>query len=161
MLNFGVPGYALSNEAEQFKVKALPYSPDLIIVGVTLSNEFKENYSSSRRVDCTKNLDFCNLRIETPFHEFYKISSSEKIPILMVILPNGGNILPNGGNTVKQLSENCNFSYLSLEQVNLNKSVNMPDMFLYFPIDGHPSPYGHMVIAEAIYDYLVAKGLLE
>ncbi len=156
VLNFGVPGYHLSTEAEQFKVKALRYSPDLIIVGVTLSNEFKENYHSSHRLDCIHNQEWCNSKIEQPLREFYDTSSSEGVPVVIAFLIPYSAFYEEGHELLKKLSEKHGFYYLQVDYSNRAATDPLP----FVPRDGHPSPSGHRIIADSIHEYLVSYDLL-
>lgn len=50
-INFGVSGYQLSHYLEVLKTRALAYSPDHVLVGVTLGNDLPKKNVEDRRCD--------------------------------------------------------------------------------------------------------------
>ena len=155
VLNFGVPGYLLFNSAEQFQSKALKYTPDLLIVGITLADDLMTP-KGDRLTGCNQNQDLCRSRIEVPFAKLHRVSVSTKIPVLTV------HLLENrlkGGDILKELSEHYDFHYLPLTS-NLELRNAFDGSLMYIPMDGHFSAYGNNITASEIYDYLFKNGMI-
>ena len=157
VLNFGVPGYALSNEVEQLRVKALNYSPDLIIIGITLANDFKLNHSSNQLIDCLKERKLCDSRLENQLNELHAITSNLHIPVLLVVI-NDIRYNNESEKLLMKLSEEYGFYFLSFDFIFTN--IPKEKLEIFYPYDGHLSPLGHTLIADGIYKFLITHRLM-
>ena len=156
VLNFGVPGYALSKCAEQLRVKILAFSPDLFIVGTTLANDLK-GPEDRRITDCGEHREFCLSKIEPPLRKIRALCTKDGIPVLTVYLLHDG---LGGWELLQPLCERHGLDHLSMATT-LFARDDFDTSKTFIPVDGHFTAFGHRVIADEIHRYLMESGLVD
>jgi len=148
VINFGVPGYDIEYSIERYKSRGTKYSPDLLIWFL-------------------KNDDFEQIREK----EFIEKTTSEEI--LKDILTYQKSCLVELVNLKINKLLFLTFIFTDQKYKSIMESyVNNADIFLYDDLtdiytdkknclpDGHPSKYGHQVIAQDVYKYLIKNKLV-
>ena len=96
---------------------------------------------------------------------FKKLADKNSIDLVVAVLPAVGQVYSDKDGNRDYLTENLSqnlLSFLKKEKIDyidllphFKDWVKLnPDKTLYLPLDGHPSKYGHQVIAESIANYL-------
>ncbi len=161
VLNFGFYGHTLIKEVAYLEAKALNYSPDLIIIGITLANDFKQTINTHNLIDCEKKETICRRRIEEPLQKFNEICSANNISVLMFFMVPYEEFGAMDRRIIQNLSNEYGFYYHHFEGFGEEDTIVNDDTYVFYPLDNHPGPLGHRLLAKSIYEYLFSSDILE
>ncbi len=162
--NLGVGGYNTEQEAELIRVKALDYSPDLIVIQYcTNDNAFGVDGGLWRhftRSQC-RTWDFIRLTafrireslarenvVERSFGRIQRWSTGHGIPAMAILFPSDP-FVPDPLTRTQEFLERLRFPCVALTKLfaPFGSQAIMHDVF-------HPNGLGHRIAAEALYEYL-------
>jgi hypothetical protein len=182
VLNFGVPGASMWDKVNIFKVNASHCEPDLVILQYWLD----DMWNSTRILEILLNLTdkqpsqmreklfnayeihklelekqpFTKVwkeNVETPLKELVNSLKKRNIPLLLLVIPPiPSQELSEHSTLLKNLSIEQNFSFLDLTEAFSKYKKSQ------LVIEGavHPTPFGHKIIAEAIYSKIIEDNLI-
>jgi len=186
VLNFGVWGYGTIQEVELLKYKGLKYEPDMIIleyhgtdiyddVGVVYQEWNKQilqklnitnlsNLSKEDRIKLSNETYLLRKNfVENHFEEAWKITESAleelcnltkqnniSVVIMTVVTPE--NVLGR----VETMAKKCNWHLINSDPT----FFSYPNEKVAFPKDGHPNVFGHEVLADLLFNYIVNHKLI-
>jgi len=188
VLNFGVPGYNTLQEVEAFKVKALKYSPDLVIIA-HVSNDienvseiqetchklYDEYLSKPYKMDDNLNLKgyFTDKSEEMYYSKIKKMPFDEVFQIVQIPMEELYNLsvsknfslmimhFPSSDTQNEKLSNFSNrkgLCYLDLQKAYIDKHLYKE---ILHPKDPHPTPYAYQVVSEYISNKIFECGILD
>jgi lysophospholipase L1-like esterase len=177
ILNFGSPGYATLQEVELFKTKGLKYNPDMIIVGyffndvidhrldVEIWQKLNEEYGINSTIEKLERYrkiyhdmnnkvqariqDFWN-NSEIPFLELDNISKAKGIKVIIFVI-----------STFNQKHYYLLEDFAKKHNWDILKFNHTWSETLYLhSLDPHPNYYGHKLMAEQLFSYLVENHII-
>jgi len=178
-LNFGVPGYNTHQEMEQIKIKVLDYNPDIVVLtfvlkdfkadqpsplGGTLRNIARHCYTA--RLTNWIVLKYTQSRKKPPkpseaeyafvdenLIEINRMLKERNITLIMTT-PAFYRSIPRNlhySAHFENLSTELDFTHLNLVEVFDEEEISK----VRIEKEGHPTPYGHQILALNIYNSLI------
>jgi lysophospholipase L1-like esterase len=175
VINLGVHGYDIRYVFERFKKRGIKYNPDLIIWFIVNHNRLVEKtIIYEKKIISDLKIDKHEMAKESgDYYKSWNMASELVIKELGINFINEYQLYwLNEFN--KHYRKDLLFligSYFNKNQRRfyLNYVRNRPNSYLeiislhkneVLPNDGHPSEYGHQVIAQDVYDYLIKNKLV-
>jgi lysophospholipase L1-like esterase len=164
VINLGMEGYDIEYAMERYKTRGTKYNPDLVLwlhVDFLRNREMQsffkkyENYKRPDKPYYSWKLAYEKLEetyLEKDIVAYQKqlltnYAKDTKIPTVMFVLSTQGKYFP----IFEKLSQENSKIYSQM--IDYGKDLRIPG-------DGHPSEYGHQVIAQDVYDYLIKNKLV-
>jgi len=165
VINLGMEGYDIEYALERYKIRGQKYNSDLILwlhVDLLRNREkmqfFLEKYKDFKKegnpyyswrlgYEEYKEVYPENVIIQYQEQLLKSYAKSTKIPTVMFVSSSQGRFFP----VFEQISKKYSLIY--------SKTINITDD-MRIPNDGHPSKYGHQVIAQDVYKYLIKNKLV-
>jgi len=182
VLNFAIPSYGTENEVELFKVKGIKYDPDIVIIGHTFDDiynftrmdeleiEIATRYNNSKdqivqiqiSEECYKRLDEefksmdfqeAFLTIENPLKDLAHVYNKTVIIVSLTLYP----LQPAYKDSLVDVSKQFNWHFIDMWPI---YSKYDRRTLCVHPIDKHPNPLAHKIIATAIFNYMIRHNLV-
>jgi lysophospholipase L1-like esterase len=156
LLNLGVWSYDTEYALERFRRRGIKYDPDLVLwLHVYFYRINERMHPLIEKYDATIDLDYEEITKVYSEEEIVKYQKrlltnyarDYKIPTVMCVLSTQKRSYP----IFEELSSLYPKIYSQI--IDYGEELRIPD-------DGHPSEYGHQVIAQDVYDYLIKNKLV-
>jgi lysophospholipase L1-like esterase len=165
VINLGMEGYDIEYALERYKTRGAKYNPDLILwLHVDFLRNREKMQPFLKKYSGYKNENDPYYAWRLGYQEYTKAYPEEEIiqyqkqllknyakevniPTTMFVLSSQSRYF----SIFEELSNNNSKIYSKI--INYNDSMRIPG-------DGHPSEYGHQVIAQDVYEYLIKNKLV-